>query len=602
MYFKNIELENIGPIEHLNINFHEGDENPKPMIIVGENGSGKSILLSHLVNCMLLAKQEVFDDTEVEKGKVYKYRSPNYVKSGEYFSYSVVNYTSNLKVTEWQLLLSRDEFEKQLNYTPIHQGWPQIPPNENSHFDTAFRHDKPSTEQIVKNQCSLYFPVNRFEDPAWLNLDNLTAKAKYTELKRISGYSNRNIICTSPLKENKNWLLDLIFDRQAFELHTPQIPLPMGEGQPAQLISIFAGYHGQSNTIYDAVLKLLRVILRESGNIRLGAGTRKNRQISIMKEEQQWIPNLFQLSTGEAQLLNLFLSILRDYDLSDGEFNGLGDVKGIAIIDEIDAHLHTAHQREVLPELIASFPKVQFIITTHSPLFLMGMEEKLGEAGFNIIDMPHGNKIAPSDFSEFIAAHNAFKETEKYREEIKAELERISKPIVFVEGDYDIRYLKKAAEVLGKEEIIEKIEIKDVVGYGNLDKVWKSYNNYISEVLPGKIILIYDCDTNKQNANKNKVYKRVIPSIQDNPISIGIENLFPNETIVKLEGTNSRYIDITYERTDRVRGIDTTLPSSKSVNKDEKGNMCNWLCEHGQVDDFANFQTAFAIIEEILND
>ena len=103
-------------------------------------------------------------------------------------------------------------------------------------------------------------------------------------MKRVSGYSNRNIICTSPLKSNKDWLLDLIFDRQAFEMQTTNIHFGQTPSNQPILLPIFAGYEGQSSKIYEAVLKILKVILRESGNIRLGAGTRKNRQISILKD------------------------------------------------------------------------------------------------------------------------------------------------------------------------------------------------------------------------------------------------------------------------------------------------------------------------------
>ncbi len=52
----------------------------------------------------------------------------------------------------------------------------------------------------------------------------------------------------------------------------------------------------------------------------------------------------------------------------------------------------------------------------------------------------------------------------------------------------------------------------------------------------------------------------------------------------------------------RVRGETITSPTIKSVNKDEKGNMCDWLCENGTVDDFANFELAFSIIDSIIND
>ena len=144
--------------------------------------------------------------------------------------------------------------------------------------------------------------------------------------------------------------------------------------------------------------------------------------------------------------------------------------------------------------------------------------------------------------------------------------------------------------------------MKDGTGFGNLDKIWKSYNNSVSEVLPSKMILLYDCDTNKQDAIKNRVYKRVIPPVVENPIAKGIENLFSGNTITKVENTNPQYIDYHEETLIRVRGEQIQKPSFKSINKDEKGNMCNWLCENGDLEDFLGFESAFEIIEEIIND
>lgn len=40
---------------------------------------------------------------------------------------------------------------------------------------------------------------------------------------------------------------------------------------------------------------------------------------------------------------------------------------GIVVIDEIDLHLHPKWQRHVLTDLMAIFPHIQFIVTTHSP-------------------------------------------------------------------------------------------------------------------------------------------------------------------------------------------------------------------------------------------
>ncbi|MFA7348278.1 MAG: AAA family ATPase [Desulfurivibrionaceae bacterium] len=602
MYFKSLEIENVGPIDHIQIEFPKEGNRPKPVIIVGENGTGKSILLSHLVNSLIVGKQQVFEDSEVETGKTYKYRSPSYIKSGAKYSYSSVEFESGVKIQECQLSMIKSDFESTLGYTPARAIWSNIQENGTSAFTANFDIKKEETANFHENNCCLYFPVNRFEEPAWLNIHNLTSKTTYSELKHISKYSNRNIITISPLKDNKNWLLDLIFDRQAFEIQTKNIPLSTAPDQAPITLPFFAGYSGQSTRIFEAVLKILKVILRESGNIRLGAGTRKNRQISVMKDEQIWVPNLFQLSTGEIQLLNMFLSIVRDYDLSGGQISDISDIKGIVIIDEIDSHLHTSHQKEVLPELIASFPNIQFVITTHSPLFLMGMEDKLGEDNFIIINMPTGEQVSAVDFSEFNAAYEAFKETTRHREEIQIEIKRHSKPIVFVEGDYDIRYLIKAAKFLNKNDILEKVQLKDGDGFGNLDKIWKAYDNPISKVVPNKIVLLYDCDTKKQDTTKGLVYKRVIPSISDNPISIGIENLFPPETIQKIEDQCPWFIDTQAQSEMRIRGNITTIPAAKSVNKDEKGNLCNWLCENGTINDFTMFESVFRLIEDAITD
>ena len=43
---------------------------------------------------------------------------------------------------------------------------------------------------------------------------------------------------------------------------------------------------------------------------------------------------------------------------------------GIVLIDEVDMHLHPSWQQTVLTDLMVAFPKLQFIVTTHSPQVL----------------------------------------------------------------------------------------------------------------------------------------------------------------------------------------------------------------------------------------
>ena len=43
-----------------------------------------------------------------------------------------------------------------------------------------------------------------------------------------------------------------------------------------------------------------------------------------------------------------------------------------------------------------------------------------------------------------------------------------------------------------------------------------------------------------------------------------------------------------------------TVSSSLTVNKDEKKNLCRWICENGTEDDFSDFGLLFDLISEFL--
>jgi len=74
------------------------------------------------------------------------------------------------------------------------------------------------------------------------------------------------------------------------------------------------------------------------------------------------------LSDGYASLVALIGHLLRYALESSRWMDDPATVSGIALIDEVDAHLHPAWQRRVLPDLTGVFPNLQVLATTHSPL------------------------------------------------------------------------------------------------------------------------------------------------------------------------------------------------------------------------------------------
>lgn len=598
MYLKKIEIENYGPYENMNIDLRfDSNNNPIPLILIGKNGSGKTILLSHIVNSFISAKQVSYEDSEVEQGKVYKYRSTAYIHSGKSYSFSKIVFTDNSYVSEWQLIGKRKDLEQDPSFSQPRPEWQNIPMDENSFFESTFT-EQTSNDLISKN-CILYFPSNRFEDPGWLNKENLVNQVEYQDLKRIKGFSNRNIVCTNSLKTCQKWLLDILLDRNTLEIQTGPLPLPE-QIQHVVNLQVFYGFSGQASQIYDEIIKLLNKVFDEPGTLRFGLGTRKRRELSIMKSEKKWISNLFQLSSGESLLLGLFLTIIKDYDLANTNFSNFNDITGIVVIDEIDSHLHTKLQKEILPSLIQLFPKVQFIITTHSPMFLLGMESLFGSTNYDIVELPSATNVCIEQFTEFVDLFSAITQNKLHLDLVNSKIKESQLPIVFVEGDYDIKYLTKAIEMFNKNDLLTRFRFADGEGFGNLDKIWTSMHSRVAHVLTAKTLLLYDCDIKKTDSDNGLVYKRTIPSIYDNPISIGIENLLSSNTVQKLEAHNPAFIDINPSRTERVRGSMITYPEKKMVNKDEKKNICQWLVQNGDTSDFEGFLQAINIIEQFL--
>ena len=72
---------------------------------------------------------------------------------------------------------------------------------------------------------------------------------------------------------------------------------------------------------------------------------------------------------------------------------------GTVIIDEIDEHLHPALQVRVLKALQNTFPKIQFIVSTHAPLVMSSVEPRTDENGNPI------NVVYKLEYAEGVYTH-----------------------------------------------------------------------------------------------------------------------------------------------------------------------------------------------------
>ena len=76
------------------------------------------------------------------------------------------------------------------------------------------------------------------------------------------------------------------------------------------------------------------------------------------------------LSDGEKCTLALFGDLARRIAMANPKREKPLEGEGLVLIDEIELHMHPSWQRKILGALKATFPHIQFIITTHSPQVL----------------------------------------------------------------------------------------------------------------------------------------------------------------------------------------------------------------------------------------
>lgn len=90
-----------------------------------------------------------------------------------------------------------------------------------------------------------------------------------------------------------------------------------------------------------------------------------------------------QLSDGYRSILSLTFDLIRQLVFAYGADIVFSEMRqgnpwigtpGVVLIDEIDAHLHPSWQRRIGHWFLKYFPKLQFIVTTHSPLICHAAE------------------------------------------------------------------------------------------------------------------------------------------------------------------------------------------------------------------------------------
>ena len=554
MYLKNIHIENYGPIERLQYSckFDENG-NPLPVVLIGRNGCGKTLVLSNIIHSLIEMKRKHYDNLpEVKENNYYRVGSLSYIKEGMCYSYINLTYSDNKSHTD--LMTNNYSFFKDNIYkSDVHL---HIDINNSKLKDSGFYNKTDKTNKAeINNHIYLYFPVDRYYTPQWLNKDNDSPRIILSD--NYIGKSRNNIICQDLLYDIESWMLDVIMDKLLYEeINTDQIN---GNKLPSGLTARI-GYHGKNTTIQDNINKVLTRLFKNSyKSARIGISKRQNnyRKIAIYGtdytgKEQEIVASFGNLSSGEIMILSIACKILKEYDrICNDPIAKLDSITGIVLIDEIDSHLHSDFAKNIAPALIQLFPKVQFIVSSHSPFFLLGMND-LFKDKCQFLSLPNGILMENVEhFEEIRSCYNliddGYNKIEKDLDSYKERVKSITKPLIITEGKTDWKHIKNALSRFQEQGVFTDL---DVEFYEYTFDMGDRLKNIVSNIkdVPNKHKIIAVFDTDKKIVKDgvlfekmgNNVYQCAIPDPQNYGFGISIEMMYPEEDIKKLDNNNRR--------------------------------------------------------------
>lgn len=112
--------------------------------------------------------------------------------------------------------------------------------------------------------------------------------------------------------------------------------------------------------------------LFEDDNLKLTFSSEEGRFLIQQDDKDDF--NFQTLSSGYSSILSIYADLIMRVEMWNLTPES---IEGILFIDEIDAHLHVSLQKQILRFFSQSFPKVQFIVTTHSPFVVTSVTDAI---------------------------------------------------------------------------------------------------------------------------------------------------------------------------------------------------------------------------------
>lgn len=348
MYIKNIRLQNYRNYEHLNL-----DLGKRTTVLIGKNGMGKTNMITALKQSLsfIFTKSSKVSQSNFIANTIQKVKS-----------FETTDAIRKIKQDGTQA--SEGTFPVQIETT--------IEVGEDAPLDVVFRRESMSSgmkELFTPEAIRFWKHYNTLEDlPVLAFYSDSFPHEKATIGKKIQDLLNSEF-GISQSAGYYNWDdprdCGLVW-QQYFAMQWKNDKYGHSNKHEAEYLSAVSGcLKAFAAPLQDAV---------ENEDFEL-------KEITVMSRGKEDIPVLLfangMVSDFESLPAGYRRALDIAFDLANRAFllNNNCNPSGICFIDEVDLHLHPSLAQEILDRLLRAFPRMQFVVSTHSPVVLSNFKQ-----------------------------------------------------------------------------------------------------------------------------------------------------------------------------------------------------------------------------------
>jgi predicted ATP-binding protein involved in virulence len=341
MKIKRIKFENFRLFENLEVNFPDSNF----IVLIGNNGAGKTSILDGIATCLthftgeMMSKKEGysidhwFTDDDVTNGK----------EKGNVSCSFDIN-SDNLKIN-----VKKDINEAGLKFD-----------KEPKNFITELKKIKENRRIPIIS----YQHINRANGDVSKSSEKSSIIKIYDPITQA--YTRALSKSFIPMHDNYDWFLQQVRMENDYKVDQNNLIVTLPSlDNVRKALKIFTSEVMLDTTDFKVhKKKILYPDFREE----------IEEHLVFNIDGKQILYN--QLSSGQRMILSMVMSIARNLIVANENTEDALKSEGIVLIDELELHLHPNWQLKIVKALKTTFPKVQFIATTHSPLVLSGMRRE----------------------------------------------------------------------------------------------------------------------------------------------------------------------------------------------------------------------------------